>query len=77
VYQGPGSFLEAEKILPMLTSSTEGQPSFHVVAPNLPNFGFSEGVSKKGFGPEKYAEVRLPFTSRAVDLEESFTLISA
>lgn len=31
--------------------------SFSVVAPSLPNFGWSQGVSKKGFGLVQYAEV--------------------
>jgi len=55
---GPGSFLEVSKLLPILTNgSKDDQPSFHVVAPSLPNFGFSEGVRKKGFGIPQYAEV--------------------
>lgn len=52
---GPGSFLEVLKILPLLTENEEGQ-SFHVVAPSLPNFGFSQGIDKPGFGLHKYAE---------------------
>jgi pimeloyl-ACP methyl ester carboxylesterase len=52
----PGSFLEVIKILPLLTDPKEGGPSFHVVAPSLPNFGFSGLVSKKGFGIPQYAE---------------------
>ncbi|GAB1315461.1 hypothetical protein MFIFM68171_05671 [Madurella fahalii] len=51
----PGSFLEVTKILPLLTSREDG-PSFHVVAPSLPNFGFSEGPSKPGFAIAQYAE---------------------
>ncbi|KAF5012683.1 hypothetical protein FDECE_1314 [Fusarium decemcellulare] len=51
----PGSFLEVLKILPLLTDTGNG-PSFHVVAPSLPNFGFSEGVKKRGFAPPQYAE---------------------
>lgn len=53
---GPGSFLEVTKILPLLTEPKDG-PSFHVVAPSLPNYAFSEGPSKKGFGIPQYAEV--------------------
>lgn len=52
---GPGSFLEVEKILPLLTAS-QNNVSFHVVAPSLPNFGFSQGPKKSGFGVAKYAE---------------------
>ncbi|KAI1144451.1 alpha/beta-hydrolase [Hypoxylon sp. FL0543] len=54
----PGSFLEVSKILPLLTSGGEGdEPTFHVVAPSLPNFGFSQRVSRPGFGVPQYAEV--------------------
>jgi pimeloyl-ACP methyl ester carboxylesterase len=44
------------KILPQLSSTTPGAPSFHVVAPSLPNFGFSSGVKKRGFALTQYAE---------------------
>lgn len=54
----PGSFLEVVKILPLLTNPSDpGQPSFHVVAPSLPNFGFSGKITKKGFGPPEHAVV--------------------
>lgn len=54
----PGSFFEVEKILPLLTKPASGDSvAFHVVAPSLPNFGFSEGTKKRGFGLGQYAEV--------------------
>lgn len=56
----PGSFLEVSKILPLLTKPGDQdgvQPSFHVVAPSLPNYGFSGRVTKPGFGPRQYAQV--------------------
>ena len=53
---GPGSFLEVTKILPLLTTGGKDAPAFHVVAPSLPNFGFSSGTKKKGFGLPQYAE---------------------
>ncbi|KAK7752097.1 hypothetical protein SLS62_006063 [Diatrype stigma] len=54
----PGSFVEAKKILPLLTSGgKEGEPTFHVVVPSLPNYGFSQRTSKPGFAPAQYAEV--------------------
>ena len=52
---GPGNFLEVTKLLPLLSGSTDG-PVFHIVAPSLPNFGFSSGTNKKGFTLTKYAE---------------------
>jgi pimeloyl-ACP methyl ester carboxylesterase len=54
---GPGHFLEVEKILPLLTAASPEHPSFHVVAPSLPGYGFSEAPSKPGFGLSQYAEV--------------------
>lgn len=47
--------MEVAKILSLLTESSQG-PSFHVVAPSLPNYGFSDGVTKRGFGIAQYAE---------------------
>ncbi|KAK2053063.1 epoxide hydrolase [Colletotrichum caudatum] len=52
----PGSFLEVLKILPLLTTEKNGL-SFDVVAPSLPNFGFSEGPTRPGFRLPQYAEV--------------------
>ncbi|KAG2155833.1 Alpha/Beta hydrolase protein [Suillus bovinus] len=45
----PGSFLEIQGILPLLTASSPKHPSFHVVALSLPGFGFSDGPNKPGF----------------------------
>ncbi|KAK8216245.1 Alpha/Beta hydrolase protein [Phyllosticta capitalensis] len=49
----PGSFIEVTKLLRVLKDCS---PSFHVVAPSLPNFGFSSGVKEPGFSMEHYAE---------------------
>jgi hypothetical protein len=57
VHGWPGHFLEVEKILPLLTAASPEHPSFHVVAPSLPNYGFSEAPSKPGFAISQYAEV--------------------
>ena len=54
---GPGSFLEVRKILPLLVEAAPEHPSFHVVAPSLPGFGFSEAPRKPGFAGPQYAEV--------------------
>ncbi|PSN61566.1 alpha/beta-hydrolase [Corynespora cassiicola Philippines] len=53
----PGSFYEVTKLLPILDDvEKRGGPAFHVVAPSLPNFGFSSGIKKPGFGIKQYAE---------------------
>jgi Epoxide hydrolase N terminus len=46
VHGWPGSFIEVLKLLPLLTKGNSDAPCFHVVAPSLPNYGFSEGVPK-------------------------------
>lgn len=45
VHGWPGSFLEVTKMLPLLKGG-DGKPAFHVVAPSLPNYGFSSGMFK-------------------------------
>ncbi|KAE9407979.1 alpha/beta-hydrolase [Gymnopus androsaceus JB14] len=57
VHGWPGSFIEVRKILPLLIDPSPDHPSFHVVALDLPAFGFSEAPSKPGFGCVKYAEL--------------------
>jgi Epoxide hydrolase N terminus len=54
---GPGSFIEVTKVLPLLTGSSPEYPSFHVVAPSVPGFAWSQGVLKKGFHGKHYAEL--------------------
>lgn len=44
----PGSFVEVTKVLPELLKGGEDHPAFHVVAPSLANFGFSQGTKKVG-----------------------------
>jgi len=55
VHGWPGSFIEAMKIIPLLRGGN-GKPGFDVVAPSLPNYAFSDGVSKPGFALSQYAE---------------------
>lgn len=56
IHGWPGSFLEVTKILPLLTRGHNTQ-NFHVVAPSVPNCGFSQRTSKPGFGILQHAEV--------------------
>ncbi|KAK8090240.1 microsomal epoxide hydrolase [Apiospora hydei] len=57
IHGWPGHFLEVSKILgPLSDGDGVETPAFHVVAPSLPNFGFSEGTKKRGFAMEQYAE---------------------
>ncbi|KAF2856329.1 alpha/beta-hydrolase [Plenodomus tracheiphilus IPT5] len=53
----PGSFVEVTKLLSLLKAGEEeGKSAFHIVAPSLPNFGFSQRVTKPGFALSQYAE---------------------
>lgn len=44
------------KVLPLLLEEGKDGLAFDVVAPSLPNFGFSDGIDKPGFTLAKYAE---------------------
>ncbi|KAH9974906.1 alpha/beta-hydrolase [Lactifluus volemus] len=55
VHGWPGSFIEVTKVLPLLTGSSPEYPSFHVVAPSIPGYAWSQGVLKKGFHGKHYA----------------------
>ncbi|KAH9169960.1 alpha/beta-hydrolase [Lactarius sanguifluus] len=57
IHGWPGSFLEVTKILPLLTAVSADHPSFHVVAPSLPGYAWSEEVLEKGFNAKHYAEL--------------------
>jgi len=57
VHGWPGSFIEVTKILPLLTSTEPGHPSFHVVAPSIPGYAWSQGASKRGFRVKHYSEL--------------------
>ena len=52
----PGSFLESLKLIPLLTEPSDERQAFHVVAPSIPGYGFSEYSKKSGFGLEQHAE---------------------
>lgn len=48
----PGSFAEVQKVLPALVDA-----GFHVIAPSLPGYGFSECPEKAGFKHPQDAEI--------------------
>lgn len=53
----PGNFTEVQKILPLLTSGNgKDTPAFHVVAPSLIDYGFSDRSAKKGFSLTSHAQ---------------------
>lgn len=56
VHGWPGSFLESLKLIPLFTEPSDGRQAFHVVAPSIPGYGFSQYSKKPGFGLEQHAE---------------------
>ncbi len=54
----PGSFIEVTKLLRLLEEGEKDgtKPAFHIIAPSLPNFGFSQRITKPGFALSQYAE---------------------
>ncbi|KAJ7039866.1 Alpha/Beta hydrolase protein [Mycena alexandri] len=57
IHGWPGSFLEARKLLPLVTKGSDNFPAFHFVAMSIPGYGFSQSPRTKGFDLAQYAEV--------------------
>jgi len=61
VHGWPGSIAEFHKIIGPLTDPTayggSAADAFHVIAPSLPGFGFSEKPATSGYSPEKMAHL--------------------
>ncbi len=55
VHGWPGSISEFTGILEPLSNPAGGEVAFHVIAPSLPGFGFSEKPSDTGYSPERMA----------------------
>ncbi|KAL5321955.1 hypothetical protein ACEPPN_009920 [Leptodophora sp. 'Broadleaf-Isolate-01'] len=53
----PGNFLEVERIIDELVEPKEGGQAYHVVAPSLPGFVFSEMSMREDFGLSDMAHV--------------------
>ncbi|CAG7826289.1 unnamed protein product, partial [Allacma fusca] len=46
----PGSFIEFQKIIPLLIDPKDSDVNFELVIPSLPGYGFSEGAVRPGLG---------------------------
>lgn len=61
VHGWPGSVAEFTKIIGPLTDPTahggSATDSYHVIAPSLPGFGFSERPNEPGYSPERIAHI--------------------
>ena len=57
VHGWPGSVSEFMHIIPRLTEPEDPMDAFHVIAPSLPGFGFSDAPDTPGYSPERIAKV--------------------
>jgi pimeloyl-ACP methyl ester carboxylesterase len=61
VHGWPGSVAEFSKVIGPLTDPVahggDITDSYHVIAPSLPGFGFSEKPNAPGYSPEKFAHI--------------------
>ncbi|WP_214472669.1 epoxide hydrolase family protein [Mesorhizobium sp. dw_380] len=59
----PGSFIEMEKIIPLLTDpgtfGADPDDAFHLIVPSLPGYGFSQAPDRQGFSSSRIAELWL------------------
>ena len=64
----PGSIAEFTKIIGPLTDPVAhggaAEDAFHVVAPSMPGYGFSDKPRSRGVGPEQIAEVNAALMAR-------------
>jgi pimeloyl-ACP methyl ester carboxylesterase len=74
IHGWPGSFLEVEHIIDLLTNPPNSSlPAFHVVAPSIPGFGFSPAPQYPGYGPLEAAH---SFNSLMIHLNYTKYLIN-
>ena len=64
----PGSVVEFQKILPLLTDPEahggSAADAFHVVAPSMPGYGFSGPTVDRGWDPQRIAEAEILLMKR-------------
>ncbi len=64
----PGSIVEFQKILPMLTDPTahggRAEDAFHVVCPSMPGYGFSGPTRERGWDPKRIAAAEIELMRR-------------
>jgi len=53
----PGSFIEFQKSIPLLTDPKNSDVNFELIIASLPGYGFSDGAAVPGLGPVEMAQV--------------------
>lgn len=80
VHGWPGSVVEFQKIIPMLTTARPGSDYvFEVIAPSLPGYGFSAPAVRPGLGAAQVnnntATARRELTYRRLTTERAYGLL--
>jgi juvenile hormone epoxide hydrolase len=60
----PGSFVEFQKVIPMLTDPKDSDINFELIIPSLPGYGFSERSHKTGLGTAQTGQIFLKLMKR-------------
>jgi len=64
VHGWPGSFIEFNKMIPMLTDPKDSDINFELVVPSLPGYGFSSAASHPGLGTTETGKIFLKLMKR-------------
>jgi juvenile hormone epoxide hydrolase len=60
----PGSFVEHQKLIPLLTDPKDSDLNFEVIVPSLPGYGFSDGANRPGLGPAQIGQIMIKLMER-------------
>jgi juvenile hormone epoxide hydrolase len=53
----PGSIVEFQKIIPLLSEPKNSKYNYELIIPSLPGYGFSSGAARPGFGTVEMANI--------------------
>ncbi|CAG7730774.1 unnamed protein product [Allacma fusca] len=60
----PSSFVDHQKLIPLLTDPKGSDVNFEVIVPSLPGYGFSDGASKPGMEPVHMGQIMVKLMKR-------------
>ncbi|CAG7826412.1 unnamed protein product [Allacma fusca] len=60
----PGSFIEFQKIIPLLIDPKDSDINFELVIPSLPGYGYSEGAVRPGLGLVETSQIFVKLMKR-------------
>jgi juvenile hormone epoxide hydrolase len=60
----PSSFVDFQKVIPLLTEPAYSDVNFELIIPSLPGYGFSDAAAKPGLGTPQMAQIFLKLMRR-------------